>query len=729
MPRWTKRAVVVLALLTLGMFVVPGGGAGRDVVQTLVQLGSIGLAWYHVLRRRSALGLGWERLVLAVTLLGLSDMVAALEFHVWHWHPTPAPSNLLALTGYVLLGVSVLQLERHRARGRRLPGRTEAAILATGVLSPMLVFLLIPIAQHHHLSGVGKTVTIAYALADLVVVTVIARLLLTDGSRSRAFAYLSTALFVSLAGDIWSWVDTHGTTPFVASAGVKFLWLTGYVLFAAGVAHPSVVTFTSGGAWSEDAPRRRRVWLMGLGQALPAVALGFAVVFDDLDRVNGTIIAVGGLVVSLLVSARMNGLLDQISSQSTKLSGLARSDELTGLHNRRSWNFELARACQQASAQGGSLGVALLDLDHFKNYNDSYGHPAGDRLLRAASEAWQAALRPGEVLARYGGEEFAMLVPGADLETAATRVEALRALTPGGQTFSAGVTVWVAGDDPEQAVADADTALYQAKRSGRDRVVPFHLPTPKDPADVPYALSTVVQPIVRVRDLSVVSYEVLSRFDPSTDVELVFDQAHEAGYGDLLESSAILSGLRFPDRPEGIELFVNVSERAMASAHFWQMMPSRLDGVVMELHETRHGLDDTAVSRMLDRFRDRGARVCLDDLVASQADLDRIVSLRPDLVKVDRSLVAGCDASPEQVELIERLLTFAQDYGVLVCAEGVETAEELVTLRSIGVPYVQGYLLGRPESHWVEPLQPALRVGVLPAVLPPGPQVTETSAT
>src|SRR3978361_1486266 len=98
----------------------------------------------------------------------------------------------------------------------------------------------------------------------------------------------------------------------------------------------------------------------------------------------------------------MNGLLDRISDQSAQLADLARSDELTGLHNRRSWNYELARACATASAKDQPLSVALIDLDHFKSYNDSYGHPAGDRLLRAASAAWLEALRPGEVLARYG---------------------------------------------------------------------------------------------------------------------------------------------------------------------------------------------------------------------------------------------------------------------------------------------------------------------------------------
>jgi EAL domain-containing protein (putative c-di-GMP-specific phosphodiesterase class I) len=287
--------------------------------------------------------------------------------------------------------------------------------------------------------------------------------------------------------------------------------------------------------------------------------------------------------------------------------------------------------------------------------------------------------------------------------------------------------VWTSDVQPEQAVADADAALYEAKRAGRDRVMPFRPVDTGSPPEIPFSMRTVVQPIVRMRDLTVVAYEALSRFDPATDVEAVFVQAHQEGYGDLLESTAIQTALRFPGRTGELELFVNVSERAMRSAHFWKTMPARLDGVMVELHETRDGLADTNVSRMLDRFRDRGARVCLDDLVASAEDLDRIVSLRPDMVKIDRSLISRCDADPGKVGEIERLLRFAEAHGVGTCAEGVETVAELVTLRSLGVPFVQGYLLGRPEPHWIEPLLPSLRVGALPAA--PGPPAPEGAGT
>jgi diguanylate cyclase (GGDEF)-like protein len=711
MPVRTRCAVVLLALVSLLLPLVPGHG--RDLLQTAVQAGCLALAWHHLRRRRHVIGLGWGLLVVAVSVLALSDLVAVLEQGLWSQTSAASPSNLVALCGYLLLGWSVLRLDRHRSReGRRLPGRIEAAIFGAGVLTPMLVFLGMPILHSDVLSVQAKAVATAYALADLVIVTVIARLLLTDGSQSRSFTYLTAALFTSLAGDAWSWA-VSGEGPVAVVSGVQVLWLFAFVLFASGVAHPSMETFISGGAWSQSAPRQRRVWLMGAGQAMPALTLLLVQAFHV--RASLLVIAVGGLAVSLLVAARMNGLLDRISEQSSQLSDLARSDDLTGLHNRRSWNFELARACKSAAASLQPLNVALLDLDHFKRYNDSYGHPAGDRLLHAATQAWRSGLRPGEVLARYGGEEFAMLLPGISLEDAVARVDALRELTPGGQSFSAGVAVWAEGTDPERAVADADAALYQAKRQGRDRVVAFR--PPADPAGTPqaaYGLRTLVQPIVRVQDLVVVGYEALTRFDPSTDALGVFAQAHQDGYGDVLEGSAILGALRVPARPDDIRLFLNVSARAMRSPQFWRTLPERLDGVVMELHEDRDRPRDPGLPDLLDRFRDRGARICLDGLVASEDDLERIVSLRPDMVKVDRSLVRGCDVDPERAAETARVVSFAQAYGVAVCAVGVETTDELLSLRSMGVPYVQGHLLGRPEPHWVEPLQPTLRVGALP---------------
>ena len=153
-----------------------------------------------------------------------------------------------------------------------------------------------------------------------------------------------------------------------------------------------------------------------------------------------------------------------------RLEVAARTDDLTGLLNRRAWDEELGRELSRADRDGGSLCVAILDLDRFKQYNDSHGHQAGDRFLKQMAGTWTQTLRAGDILARYGGEEFALALPGTNLEHARQMLERLRESLPEGQTCSAGVCCWDGSESAESLTARADTALYAAKEAGRDQV-------------------------------------------------------------------------------------------------------------------------------------------------------------------------------------------------------------------------------------------------------------------
>jgi diguanylate cyclase (GGDEF)-like protein len=154
-----------------------------------------------------------------------------------------------------------------------------------------------------------------------------------------------------------------------------------------------------------------------------------------------------------------------------RLEAVARTDDLTGLANRRAWDEHLPRELARAERDELPLCVAMIDLDRFKDYNDERGHQAGDRLLKQVAATWREMLRPSDLLARYGGEEFGLVLPNCPLDVGLEVVERLRTSTISGQTCSAGVAAWDADETPDELVRRADGALYAAKKAGRDQAM------------------------------------------------------------------------------------------------------------------------------------------------------------------------------------------------------------------------------------------------------------------
>jgi diguanylate cyclase (GGDEF)-like protein len=174
--------------------------------------------------------------------------------------------------------------------------------------------------------------------------------------------------------------------------------------------------------------------------------------------------AIIGLVTQRLVSQRAE-MLSYVSEMLSQVSDIASTDALTGLPNRRAWDAHLVEMLTDERC----MTVTMLDLDHFKEFNDAHGHPAGDRLLRETAAAWREELRAGDLVARLGGDEFALLLPDCNAANALEVVERLRLRIPGEQTCSAGIATHEPGSPPEALMAQADMALYEAKTAGRNR--------------------------------------------------------------------------------------------------------------------------------------------------------------------------------------------------------------------------------------------------------------------
>ena len=690
-----RQAGVVLATLVALVVTYPVSpeGLGRDGWYAAVGSASILWAYLGLRTHRPLRPKPWLRVLTGFTAWALADLASLLEEGLFHATFYPLPSDVLHLLGYGFIGIGFLAMVEGRRSSGDLTALLDAAIIATGTGVVAAVFVVDPITQDSSLNLAGKIVSSAYPIMDVLLLGLLVRLWATPGARTVSVELLTAALGVNLLADVlWnaSAVTTGSPNPW---AGLDMLWLGGYVLVAAAAWVPSMRDA------SEPLPDREprfpegaRLVILAGGLVLPAVTL-------LIDGISGgpeawAVTGMASIALTLLVLARMAGLLHTVQVQAVQLAALARADSLTGAPNRRTWDHELARACQSSREAGHPLCVAMVDLDHFKRFNDAHGHQAGDLLLREAVAAWSELLLDGEFLARYGGEEFALLLPGLSPIDARERIEQLRVATPHEQTFSAGVALWDPATEPGAAVADADSALYRAKRAGRNRVMLADskadeaLPTP----------SIVLQPIVDIATGEIVAEEALSRFEGSDTLE-AFEAAHRVGRGAELEMLALTAALRLrrPDRM----LALNITLDTLVTARAHELLPEDLHGIILEI--TEHGEVDhlPGTDELLKRLRLRGCAIAIDDWGKGHSNLDRMLRLRPEIIKLDLSLVQGHEA-PYHRAVIHAITSWAEEVGALVCAEGIETPQQRVELAALGVHLGQGYLFGRPAKPRID---------------------------
>jgi diguanylate cyclase (GGDEF)-like protein len=414
------------------------------------------------------------------------------------------------------------------------------------------------------------------------------------------------------------------------------------------------------------------------------------------------------------------------------LDTLARTDTLTAIPNRRAWDEALPAELDRCRREERAVCVAMLDLDHFKTFNDSRGHQEGDMLLRRAATAWQGQLREDDFLSRYGGEEFAVILRNCTLPDAAMALERLREVTPDGQTCSVGLAAWDGREAPLQLVARADDALYTSKKHGRDRltVAEWNHSAPPPPSGwvvavreliEDSAVMTAYQPIVDLRSDEPLGYEALARTSGrSTGVPIgeVFANARRMGLTREMDWLCRRAALRSAARvPSGSLLFLNVSLAALLDPlhdvdqmllllDYHKLSPRRL---VLEVSERDHVADPDRFRTVLTEYRRHGFRFALDDIGEGRSALETLVAATPEFVKVAPALTQATEGGIEHAALCA-VLTFSQRSGALVIAEGVESVEDAARIDRIGITHGQGYLFSRPSFETVSSI-PTLAAG------------------
>jgi diguanylate cyclase (GGDEF)-like protein len=669
---------------------LPIGAEPRAWLYVAVAALAVGLAIAGLRVHRPAKPLGWSLVAVGFGGWVVADALSTVEEYVTKPSDYPVWSDAVYLPSYVIVVAGLLiMLWLHRgsdSRGSVLDG----AIIATGSSVFVASVLILPLADDKSLDAFGKVVSAAYPVADVMLLVAAMLLWATPGVRSRSFVWLFSALVASFVADI-AWAAAGHEPPERLSNAI---WLAVYILLAFATCDPSMRVLGKPTASGYGAKTSwRRLALLAIGLVMPACAT-FA---QELSTGGLPLIGAGTVLISLLILARMAGLLNLIQAQAIQLAALASRDALTGAPNRRTWDHELSAACRDSKENGVPLAIAMLDIDHFKKFNDRHGHQAGDLLLREAVAAWSEVLGDRGILARYGGEEFAVLLPRHDVDDAVNVVYALRAVTPSSQSFSAGVTVWDPTTEPAAALAQADRCMYDAKRAGRDRVVAYPATRVTATVTIPTP-EIVVQPIVDLFTGEVTAHEALSRFSGRSP-QSVFHLATHSGYGDILEARALNAAVQHPGRPDH-PLHVNASAGALRSERFWSIIPSYLTGIVVEISEEYDGGAMSSLASAVDRLRARGAKIATDDLGSGSNELVRLATVRPDIVKLDRDLVTGCATDPGRRAVIVGGLAFSQALGSEIVAEGASAIDDLLQLRALGVRLAQCFLLGEPSASW-----------------------------
>ena len=452
-------------------------------------------------------------------------------------------------------------------------------------------------------------------------------------------------------------------------------------------------------------------------------------------------VLIGGLFFALMVRLRKSLL--ELGHSEDHARHLSLHDVLTGLPNRALFSERFEYCIDDLRRQDGQALLALIDLDRFKEVNDTYGHPAGDELLCKAVARMQELLGGADTLARVGGEEFALLVPGISVgradELLSQIISALRApfelQAGGGVIVRIGCSIGAVGivdgtAERGEALRRADVALYDAKSSGRGKYVTYHRSLDSRGTERESLTRELRQVLTAIPS---------STCDEVGKLELFFQSVHHALHGEPISGAEALVrwrhprlGLLSPDKfiplaedaglidqlgewvlrtaaeevkawPQNMSLAVNVSPSQIRHREFGPRVLSiigetGLDPARLELELTEAALFevDANVQATLGSLRSQGIRIALDDFGTGFSSLSHLLQINIDRIKIDRSFVKLLGNQAEGAAIVSSVIGLSRKLGKAATAEGVETAGQRDFLIAAGCTDLQGYLYSRP---------------------------------
>jgi diguanylate cyclase len=669
-------------------------------------------------------------LALGASLLcwGLGDLTLTIEsLGAGGEPPSPSLADAFYLAFFPLAYVGIVLFIRGEVRHLTTPSWLDSAIAALGAAAVCGTFAFHSILGSEAGGTLALATNLAYPVGDLLLLALVVGSAAMLAGRSRApWILLATGMAVNAAGDTFN--------LFGSGIGASHLGVV-----VDGVAWPCAILLVSMAMWIPRGHANPLAVQKPTGFLLPGVAAlsSFAIlVFATFAHPGPIAVALASATLAT-VGIRLTLSVRSLRSLTQQRHHQSVTDHLTGLGNRR-FLFGVLDGFfadqSDSTIRSRRLAFLYIDLDRFKEINDSFGHPAGDELLRQLGERFNRPLRPCDALVRVGGDEFAAVLLDADADDATTIAQQLTATLEEPFVLDAvsvriGASIGIAQAPTDAATSDAlvacaDVAMYRAKLRNEpyalyeqdfdDNGNLLRLAEELRRAVAEGELALHYQPQLDVQSGKVLAVEALVRW-PHPRLGVVpplkfLPLAEQAGLMKDLTAWVLGQALsqckRWRAGGEPIVVSVNISATNLIDAGFTETVRELLahhelpaQALVLELTETSIIEEFDRAQIVVDELNEFGVIVSIDDFGTGFTSLAYLSSLAVGELKLDRTFItrlAGRE-SGRDLQLIRSTVDLAHALGMRVVAEGIEDAATLELLRIVGCDVAQGYLIGRPE--------------------------------